>query len=517
MKFVTGEQMRALDRRTIEEHGIAGENLMECAGRGVAEAVLLVATESDRRGPALCFAGKGNNGGDAFVAARCLGEAGFPAVVILAGEPDTLGGDAATHFERMRAAGIAVIPLPDYLVTLEQGLYPSPAALVVDGILGTGTAGAARGAAREAIDCINRLGLQRPVIAIDIPSGLNADTGEAPGACVRADLTVTMGLPKCGMAAPTAFGFTGSVETIDISIPPAYVQAIPDGIELIAATGLARCFPRRPRQSHKGTYGHALLIGGSAGFAGAIALAARGALRSGTGLVSVLTPESVAAQVAAAAPEAMVHPGSETDGALEAGSLESSGLTLDAFDAVLVGPGLSRRAGAAALVERVTDAAACPLVVDADALPDVSQLAALAAAAAPVILTPHPGEMARLLGVATAEVQADRPAALRQAVERTAGTVVLKGAGTLVGDAGTTAINLTGNPGMAAGGAGDVLAGLMAGLAACGLCPADAARAAVYLHGMAGDLAAWRGTQASLTALDIVDALPRAFRRVTGR
>ncbi len=516
MKLVTSAQMRELDRRTIEAFGTPGELLMERAGQGVAAAVLRLAGLTARMGCVRCVAGKGNNGGDAFVVARLLHEMGLDVQLVLAAERDELKGDARIHFDRMVEAGVHPVSLAH-----AGGLPPDNAhadrELVVEGVLGTGITGAPRGAADEAIALVNQLGIHRPVVAIDVPSGLNSDTDTAEGAVVRADLTVTMGLPKQGLVAPQAADVVGTIEVVAIGIPSDYIAELPDDTGLITGAELRHLFPRRPRASHKGTYGHALLIGGSREFSGAIAMAAMSAVRSGAGLVTVLTPADTAPTVATLIPEAMVHGGADrVDGSLAAEAITNWPHELDEFDAILVGPGLTRSLDAQSLCQTVIDTATVPLVLDADALPDADRAAVLNRASAPLVLTPHPGEMARLLGCDTAAVQADRLRSARRAAAHTGATVVLKGHGTIVAQPnGKAAINSTGNPGMASGGMGDVLAGLLVGLLAQGIAPADAAKAAVFLHGRAADIAAWQSAQRSLTAGDVIETLALAFRDVS--
>jgi NAD(P)H-hydrate epimerase len=516
MKLVTSAQMRELDRRTIEEFGTPGEVLMERAGEGVTAAVVRIAERSGRLGCVRVVAGKGNNGGDAFVVARCLHEMGLPVQLILTAERAALQGDALIHFERMLEAGVQpVAPVQD------EGLPPdnidADRELVVEGILGTGISGAPRGDAKEAIALVNQLGMHRPVIAIDVPSGLNSDTGDAAGAVVQADVTVTMGLPKRGLVAPQAADAVGNIEVVDIGIPSDYTAELPDDTGLITPADLRHLFPRRQRASHKGTYGHVLLIGGSREFSGAIAMAAMSAVRSGVGLVTVLTPAAIVSTVAALVPEAMVHGAPDrVDGTLAAEAMTYWPHDLDAFDAVLVGPGLTRSLDAQNLCRAVIESATVPLVLDADALPDAANAGLVAATRAPLVLTPHPGEMARLLGCDTAAVQAERLQTARNTAARTGATVVLKGHGTIVAQPdGSATINPTGNPGMASGGMGDVLAGLLAGLLAQGMAPNDAARAAVFLHGRAADLAAWQEAQSSITATDVIAMLGSAFHELS--
>jgi hydroxyethylthiazole kinase-like uncharacterized protein yjeF len=522
MRAVTASRMRELDRRTIEDHGVAGEILMERAGEGVAEHVMFLAEARGLAGCRVdCFAGKGNNGGDAFVVSRVLAEAGYAAETWLAADADAVTGDARVHLDRMLAAGVPLHVLPDASAwdALKRE-RPSGGAIVVDGLLGTGTEGPARGVAAAAIDYVNALAGDASVVAIDIPSGLNADTGECAGPVVRADVTVTFAYPKCGLLAPGAAECVGNVEVQDIGIVGEPDQAGPDEPVLITPSDLRAVFPSRRRVSHKGTYGHALLIGGSSSYRGAMLLAAAAAVRSGAGLVTVLVPGEQACVGAGAVPEAMFQSGrTNVDGALAADCLEVWGRDVSEFDAVLVGPGMTTRPDTRAIVETVLAACTAPVVLDADALNVCAGATELLRdARGPVVVTPHPGEMARLLGIDAASVQADRVGAARQAVARFGGTAVLKGAGTLIAAEGRPLhLNLSGNPGMAKGGMGDVLAGLLAGLLAQGITPFSAACAAVYLHGLAGTLAAWHGSQSGMTAGDVVVELPSAFRRLSGR
>jgi NAD(P)H-hydrate epimerase len=516
MKLVSSAQMREFDRRTIEELDVPGEVLMDRAGYGVARAARDMAQLAGYgEAPVQVFAGRGNNGGDAFVAARYLREWGANVEVWMVGDLRSVRGDALTHYGRMKGAGLQARELPTQEDFDGFDLSSFDGGIMIDGVLGTGIAGPARGPAAGAIRCINAMGARGLVVSIDLPSGLNADTGEASGDTVRADLTVTMGFPKAGLAAPEALDYAGSVEVVDIGIPAAFGDGVEGRLELIALGEVQALFPRRHRAAHKGDFGRTLLIGGARGYAGAAGLAARAAVRSGVGLVSVLTPASVAPVVAGMCPEAMVHAGKETaDGTLAADALAASGLNMDTFQSVLVGPGMTARRETASVLNAVLNHVSGVVVADADALNvSASRLDRFKAARGTVILTPHPGEMARLIGSTAGDVQQDRLGSLDVCAEKSRSIVVLKGAGTLVGAAGHAArINLNGNPGMATGGSGDVLAGLLAGIAAQPLAPLDAACAAVFLHGHAGDVAAWGGTQTTLCAGDIVAALPTALR-----
>ena len=522
MKLITSEQMRELDRKTIAEFGVPGEMLMERAGSGVAKIVQYLARRSGYVNPSVqLFAGYGNNGGDAFVAARCLKEQGFDVEVWIAGGVDAIGGDALKHFSRMKSAGVALRELPreeDWDAALASGCGGGD--ILVDGVLGTGISGPPRGPAAGAIRYINALSDRSPVIAIDIPSGLNADTGEAMGDTIIADITATMGLPKRGLIESCAVAFVGNVEVVDIGIPDELVGRMESDKELITPKDLRSLIRRRARNAHKGTFGNVLLIGGAAGYAGAIAMAARAAARSGVGLVTALVPACIASIVAGIVPEAMVHAAAETEtGSMSADFLGKWNRSVDDFDAVLVGPGMTTHKHTQLFVKRLLHECRKPLVMDADALNVCKgQTSMIKQSSCPVVITPHPGEMARLLECSIADVQADRFKAALNTTENLCVTTVLKGTGTIVAEKGRPLnINMTGNPGMATGGMGDVFGGLLAGLLAQGLDPFDAARVGVYLHGRAGDNVAWRTSQAGMIASDVIEELPNVFGELMAR
>ncbi len=523
MKLVSMEQMRLLDRRMIEDYDTPGEVLMEWAGLGVADVLQHMTEIVGFNNPFIrLIAGRGNNGGDAFAAARQLKEWGYGAEVWLAGLTSDIHGDALTHLSRARAAGVSLRELPSRQDWDHAAADLSTADILVDGILGTGLAGPARGAAVGAIQYINSRARDGLVLAIDIPSGLNADTGLADGEAVFADVTVTMGLPKLGFVEPCALEYVGCIEVVDLGMPEELIaEVVPDhDKELIHLSDLRGLFPRRPRASHKGDYGHVLMMGGARGYSGAITMAARAAGRSGAGLVTVVVPASIAPIVAIGAPEAMVMPAPETEiGSLSSEAWNAWSSQMDRFSAILLGPGLTRHEQSLALVRSVIRDCRTPLVLDADALSVIEgQPHWIEKASCPVVITPHPGEMAKLFVQRIDHVQKDRIGMALAAAKYTRATVVLKGAGTVVAAEGQPAcINLTGNPGMATAGSGDVLAGILAGLLGQGIKPFDAARAAVYLHGRAGDLASWRRSQAGMLAGDLIDELPYAFRDVSMR
>jgi NAD(P)H-hydrate epimerase len=495
MKVISAADMRELDRRTIEDFKVPGDVLMERAGQGVADITLDIL--SARMGDSvLLIAGTGNNGGDVFAAASFLAESNVAVTVWICGAKRKIKGDAEYHLKKMIRRGIHPVEVArdgDLVLACRP-------AVIVDGLLGTGAKGAPRDFMSEVVDFINQEARRSFVLSIDIPSGVDADTGAVEGKAVRADLTATMCLPKTGLIRPEAVPYVGNIEVIDIGIPDILkeeVLACPDA-ELIDRDSLL--LPFRGNETHKGDHGHVLLIGGSIGFTGAIAMAARAALRSGAGLVSVLTPEEVYPIVAqAAGPEIMVHPFSDM-----AKLLVDFSNVWKKVTAVCAGPGLGRHPE---FIERLLASCPVPLILDADALCVPPEQ--IAAANCPVILTPHPGEFERLFG----EPVTDRWAQARAASDQIKQTIILKGAGTVVAAPGCKlGINMSGNPGMATGGSGDVLSGILSALTGRRIEPFEAAITAVHLHGLAGDIAAEDWTQEALIATDIIRALPDAFR-----
>ena len=521
MKAITSAQMRELDKLATSEFAIASAELMRRAGEGVA---LIVADIADRARLGDAFiqvmAGRGNNGGDAFVAAHYLHEQDFDVEVLLAATAGDIRGDALLHFSKMRSAGIPVRELPtneDWEDALENA---NAGQILVDGILGIGVSGPPRGPAAAAIHYLNVISEDNTVISIDVPSGLNADTGESPGETVVADVTATIGMPKNGLLAQAAIPYVGSLDVVGIGIPMDLTSRYDCRRELITDWDVRRNFRRRPHDAHKGLYGHVLVIGGAVGYTGAPTLAARAAHRVGTGLVSLLVPRAIYPVAAAATLEVMTHPGADTEtGSLGIPSWNDWKDRVNEFDAVVIGPGLTRHPDSALWVRNLLLECKRPLVLDADALNVLEGNPEwMARAKAPVVITPHPGEMARLLGCKVADVQADREGAAQQAAKLTGAVVVLKGAGTLVAHKDQPlCVNLTGNPGMATGGMGDVLAGIVGGFLAQGVVPFEAAKAGVFVHGRAGDNAAWRTSQIGLGAADVIAELPYVFRELVTR
>lgn len=496
MKPVSASEMRELDRRTIEEFGILGQELMFVAGEGLADAIRRLASNHQLvDSPVLFVAGCGNNGGDAFVAAYLLHEDGWPVECWLAAPENKLKGDALTYFRKMKKVGVPV----EVLETAQDWKHAAgcevDAEIVVDGLLGTGASGEPRGVIADAIRFVDKQADRALIVAVDMPSAL----------AVRADLTVTMGLPKVDAVLPENIDFVGNLEVVDIGIPAELLEAAGGDAEMefIHPSDLAPLFPRRPRDAHKGAYGHVLCVGGSKGLSGAVTMAARAAARSGAGLVSAFVPEAIHALVAPAIPEVMVH----------------SSMPEGNWTAIMAGCGMGRSATTREQVLHLLEISSVPVVLDADAVTVLADhVDAIASARCEVILTPHPGEFAALFGLKVEDVQEDRFGMARMAADKLGATVVLKGAGTVVVAPGLpVAVNLTGNPGMASGGSGDVLAGLVAGLAGQGIPTFGAACAAVWLHGRAGDLAAAEKAQAAMVATDLIDKLPEAFRDLSCR
>ena len=507
----TAEEMRRVDERAIRELGIPGATLMENAGAGAASAVLewLGAGRRGRRVVLVC--GKGGNGGDGFVVARLLARRRVTCEVLLAGAPGDVRGDAGGKLRELQKAGVRPIVIDG---PGQVGPRLARADLVVDALLGTGSRGEPEGVIADAIDAINAAG--RPVLSLDIPSGLPPD-GDAPRRRpVRADVTVTFAGLKRALVMPPGRELAGRVSVVDIGVPAAEVAR---GIStfLLEPADVTRHFPPRARAAHKGTYGHLLVVAGSVGKTGAAALAAEAAMRSGAGLVTVATPASQQPVVASLVIEAMTAPLAESApgfiGAAAASTLDE--LTA-ARDAIAIGPGLGLETQTQAIVRRLVVEARVPMVIDADAITAlVGHLDGLRKASAARCLTPHPGEVARLLGVSVADVQRDRVTVAREVATAHGVHLVLKGATSVIAAPdGVVLLNPTGNPGMASGGTGDVLTGIAGAFLARGLAASDALAAAVYVHGLAGDVAAERVGEESLIARDVIAALPEAFARL---
>ena len=512
---VTAAEMRAADRRTIEEIGLPGAVLMENAGAAVAREICARFPRA-RRPVVLC--GKGNNGGDGFVVARHLRER-QPSVLLL-GPRAEVRGDARIHLGAYERSGGTVREVADEAAWVAARPEVLGADLLVDALLGTGLSQEPAGLVGQAIrDVAARPEPDRsPLVAVDIPSGLSSDSGETPWTTLAAAVTVTFAAPKYGLVLPPACERVGTLVVADIGIPRGLVEGA--RLWLLEAADAARAFPPRESGAHKGTFGHVLVIAGSVGKTGAAVLAATAALRTGAGLVTVATPAPALPMVAAARAEAMTEPlPVDASGVLDAGAVTRALALAKERDAVVLGPGLGQEAGTRAFVRELVRRCPGPLLVDADGLNALAPTAREKGASdalgrsAPTVITPHPGEMARLVASTTSDVQRRRLETARAFATETGAVVLLKGHRTIVAHPdGRAAVNPTGNPGMATGGTGDALSGIIGALLARGCDAWTAATAGAYLHGLAGDEAAAHLGQESMMAGDVVSHLPRAFR-----
>ncbi|MGD0622612.1 MAG: NAD(P)H-hydrate dehydratase [Thermacetogeniaceae bacterium] len=530
MRLVKAAVMRSLDQEAGRRYGIPGIVLMENAGLSVVQYLLGRFWEHRPAGrKVLILAGPGNNGGDGLVVGRHLYNRGAGVEVLLTAAPDSYGGDAAVNLKIVSATGIAHWVFDaDGFDRLAGAL--DRADLIVDALFGTGFRGMPEEPMATLIRMVNAVG--KPVLAVDLPSGMEADTGVVAGACIRADLTVTLGLPKLGLYLDPGAGYAGEVVVGDISFPPGLAGG--DALDAWRPPGAAAFYlidiplvagfmPRRRPTDHKGSYGHVAVVGGTPGYTGAIALAGNAALRSGAGLVTAVVPASLYPVLAVKLTEAMTRPAPESSGGgFSADAYSALRDLLGRVTALAVGPGLGQDPETAIFLHNLLCGTELPTVIDADALNILARDQGLlkdpllAEQRKRWVLTPHPGEMSRLLGTSIGEVQADRVGVAMKASQAWGTTVVLKGAHTVVADpGGPVLINPTGNPGLATGGTGDVLAGLIAGLLAQGLTPVQAAAAGVYVHGWAADrLAAARG-MAGLIAGDLLEELPLVLKEIS--
>ncbi|MCL5023364.1 MAG: NAD(P)H-hydrate dehydratase [Nitrospirae bacterium] len=516
MKVVTAQEMQEIDRKTIRQFGIPGRVLMERAGLSVAGRV----KELFGRKKTIVLAGRGNNGGDGIVAARELFNAGWHVrILFLAGEKE-LSPDCLFELKIAKRLGV---PVEFRAGINEKDLH---GALVLDALFGTGLSRNIDGPAAKAIRVLD--GFESPVVSVDIPSGISSDTGQVMGAAVNAAYTVTFGLPKRGHLLYPGAAHAGRLFVEDIGFPEVLLASDRLKTESLERGPLSRLVPERPVYSHKGNYGHVLVVAGSRGKTGAAFMSAGASMRTGAGLVTIGAPESLVEALQGRVTEEMTLPLPDTgDGSL---SSKATGRILnflaDGADVLCIGPGIGVNEDTRRLIEELVRSSRAPLVIDADGLNSLAEAGArgrgvkgiLRKAHAPLILTPHPGEMARLL-----QGRKDVPGIERDRIDtavkfsKETGTyLILKGVPTVIAEpSGRAFLNSTGNPGMATAGAGDVLTGIIGALLAQGLNPLDAAKLGPYLHGLAGDLAAGETGTASLVASDLISALPAAFRAMT--
>ncbi|WP_371380529.1 NAD(P)H-hydrate dehydratase [Sporomusa aerivorans] len=510
MKATTAAEMREIDRIAIHEYGIPGVVLMENAGRAVVRQLEVLAGQLQERRFCI-FAGKGNNGGDGYVIARHLANQGAKVKVFLLGEKAAVSGDARINLDIIEKMNLDILEISSERDWDKARVAASFTDYIVDALLGTGVRGEVSGEMARLIDMINAAG--KPVVAVDIPSGVDADAGRICGTAVAAACTITFGLPKPGLFLYPGAEYAGEITVTDIGIPAAVVAGQNIKQNIVMAENVRAVLPRRNPAAHKGTNGRTLVIAGSRGLSGAAAMAAEGALRAGAGLVTLAAPASLQDILATKLTEVMTKPLSEIDAGGISREAVADMIELAAgCDVLAIGPGIGRSEDTAAAVRETITAVECPLVLDADALYVLAGFTGLLTECAALpVLTPHPGEMARLTGHSIQLVNSDRINITRKAAGEWGSIVVLKGARTVVAfPDGEVYINPTGNAGMATGGTGDVLTGVIAGLIAQGMSSHDAAVAGVYIHGLAGNIAAQSG-MVGLTATDLLKAVPAAL------
>ncbi len=520
MKIVDAETMRAMDVRAVSDYAMKGIQLMENAGRAVADAVFDELAEKDhapKRVAIIC--GKGNNGGDGFVCARHLKNAGVEVILYSLARVSDYKGDSSVNvrcWQKMGGTIRGIFTADD----LKKAASPlRHAGIVVDALLGTGIEGGAKGLYGDLIEFINTL--KGRVISIDVPSGLNASTGAEDGPVVRADVTVTMALPKLGFFLPPGPGFTGEVEVADIGMPACILRDEAVRWNLIEEEFVSSMLSPRVGESHKGACGHAVLLGGSTGKSGAPYMAATGAMRSGVGLATIGLPVGLNKIMEAKTTEVMTWPLPETkDGMLGKGAYGEIKKLLKGKSVLVAGPGLGVSEHTKTLLKELLEYSILPMVLDADALNNMAgSLDNIAGASSPdIVLTPHPGEAGRLLGRTAADIQAHRIGSAGEIAKKTGAVVVLKGANTIVASPdGEVYINTTGGPALATAGTGDVLAGMIGGLMGQGLSGLNAAITAVYVHGLCGETASHRlGGQRGLLATDLLSEIPLLLNTLTG-
>jgi ADP-dependent NAD(P)H-hydrate dehydratase / NAD(P)H-hydrate epimerase len=460
-------------------------------------------------GRVIFHCGKGNNGGDGFVAARLAQEAGYQCQCMVACEEPDLAGAPQEQMTAARALGIPMLFADDkrYARHIE---CLGCADLIVDALLGTGSKGEAKGYVLQAIQAINRSGV--PVLAVDVPSGIKCDTGEELGESVWALKTVTFGLPKPFLFQGTGLEHSGSWDVAEIGFPQSLLQE-PTDAQLIDCEWVANMIPERLRSSHKGDNGHVLIVAGSQRMPGAAVMATRSALRSGAGMVTLASTPYVCQIVASHVPECIFLPLPEKDGTIDFDAAKVITDSADRYQSALFGPGLTTEPPILQMLAQLWEKWELPCVIDADALNAVARGVHLPKSEC--VLTPHPGEMSRLLEASIAEIQADRFATVRQAVEKLERCVLLKGPYSIVGEEGSPmAVNRTGNPGLASGGMGDVLGGLIATLLGQSVPTFHAASCGMYWHGLAGDICAREIGPVGYSAMDVANALPKARAKI---
>jgi NAD(P)H-hydrate epimerase len=512
MFLVTSSQMKELDSYAIEKLKIPSLVLMDHAGKGVARQILEKFPHPEKhRITVLC--GSGNNGGDGFVAARFLNGRGFDVKVISISIPEK--GDGKINYEILKKYPVPVVHLKTIqdLNSMLDDLRKST--IIIDAIFGTGLNSEIKGVPRSLIEACNEIDCYK--VAVDIPSGINADNGQVMGTAFQADITVTFGLPKIGLALYPGASCAGDVKVVDISIPEWAYQK--NYAQIIDPAMVKSCLPLRKADSHKGTFGHVLIIAGSSGKAGASLLAGISSLKCGAGLCTIGTENAAQAHIEGKFPELMIEGFFNGSSSKITADYEHLDSLLSGKTVVVVGCGIGTRKGTRDLIEYIIGQSGCPVVLDADAVnvfeKDIKTLSKFAKNRE-LIVTPHPGEMARLTDIPAKIIQKDRVKTACETAASNGFHLILKGARTVVASKqGSVFINPTGNPGMATAGSGDVLSGMIGGIiCASGQPVLNSCAASVYIHGLSGDMACSEKGETSLTAMDIVDYIPVAVKKI---
>lgn len=511
MRVVTAHTMQDIDRRAIEEFAITGATLMEKAGLACVDEIV---GEFGLKGRCVIIAGKGNNGGDGYVVARLLLKKSWSVKVYILAEREAIGGDAALNLEKLPATAINYCPHEGQLPALHmEEIFQAD--VIVDAMLGTGLRSDVSGVYQEAIDLINASG--RPVVSVDIPSGIHGTTGRILGDAVRAYITVTFAFAKLGHVLYPGAEHTGRLVVADIGIPQKLMESA-SGYEFLSTETIRPLLKRRDRQAHKGTFGHCLIIAGSTGKTGAASMTANSAVRAGSGLVTLAVPESLHPVLEVKTTEAMTVPLPDSNsGYLTSSAFPGIEKLLLGKDALAIGPGLDRRPGTTSLVHTIVESVSIPTVIDADGLNALAEDITILRRkrSNTVILTPHPGEMSRLLGTSIPDVEAIRISVAQEFARNFSVYLILKGARTIIASpSGTAAINSSGNPGMATGGMGDVLTGIIVSLLGQGYSAWDSCRLAVFIHGYAADMVADEKGEIGMNATDVQEKLPFAFNKL---
>jgi ADP-dependent NAD(P)H-hydrate dehydratase / NAD(P)H-hydrate epimerase len=527
MYLVTADEMQKMDKKTIESFGIPGRTLMESAGRGAY--AMLINTFPDIPSKRIgVIAGRGNNGGDAFVVARYLMEKNIHTTVFIIGSKSKISGDAKANLDLVEklikekkgssasdASLTEIISRDDLKINKSKLMHND---LFVDGIFGTGLNSDVRGIFKDIITMLNSS--KSPVFSIDIPSGLSADTGKPCGVSINAAATATFAHPKPGHILHPGDKHTGELEVVDIGIPNFVTDEFNPKLFLLEEKDIKTFFPERNSESHKGNFGHVLILAGSPGKTGAAALASNAAMRCGTGLVTLGIPQSLNTSIEPQVTEAMTYPlPDDGTGILTESAFEKIIELVKDKDAVAIGPGIGTDKKTKTLLEKLLETIDIPMIMDADSLNLIAKKPQiLKKAKSDIILTPHPGEMARLASAATKEIQENRLQSARDFSDQFKITLVLKGANTIVSLPDQKAyICPTGNPGMASGGMGDVLTGIIAGLRAQGFSSEDAATIGVFIHGSCGDMLAESIGAFGFLASDMVKAIPEAIHQIINK